>query len=120
MNGKMNVLAFSRVIVSGAFWLYMATSCSNDCSRNPQTMLGHWKSLQGRPDVTIARDSANYYAIVHHRITNGKQCPVRYPVVCTATNTYIQAASRILLTYSTKNKILFLSPGGKYCLLVSE
>lgn len=116
----MNLLAFSRIIVSGVFWLCVGTSCSNDCSRNPQTMLGRWKSLQGRADITINKDSGNYYAIVHHRITGGKLCPVRYPVVYTATATYIQAEGRILLTYSTKNKTLFLSPGGKYCLFVSE
>lgn len=115
----MNITVFNRVIISGVFALLLCSGCGSS-SRDPEVMLGHWKSLRDKPDITIMKDSLHYYAIVYHRLSKGEVCPVRYPLIYDAFSTYIQAEGRILMTYSNKNKTLFLSPGGKYCLLVLE
>lgn len=114
---KMQVL--SRIVSSGALLLLLCTGC-NDCSIDPEIMLGHWKSSREKPDLTIGKDSLEYYAIVHHRIKDGKECPIRYPLVYRGNVTYIEADSRIMLVYSKKDKTLFLSPGGEYSLSLSK
>lgn len=107
------------IINLGSFSLLLSTGCS-EYSINPDVMLGHWKSLQKKPDLTIGKDSAEYYAIVHHQITDGKECPIRYPLVHCGSFTYIKAGIRIVLVYSKEDNTLFLSPGGTYCLSVSK
>lgn len=119
MENKMKMQTLNRIIGSGTFLLLLFTGC-NDCSINPELMLGHWKSIQEMPDLTIGKDSLEYYAIVHHSVEDGKECPVRYPLVCSGHSTYIKAGSRIILVYSKKERTLFLSPGGQYTLSVSK
>lgn len=119
MEDKMKMQTLSRIISSGTFLLFLFTGC-NDCSINPEWMLGHWKSVQEKPGLTIGKDSLEYYAIVHHHTENGKECPIRYPLVYSGTSTYIKADNRIILVYSPKEKTLFLSPGGKYNLSSSK
>lgn len=76
---------------------------------------GCWQSMQGRPSLTLEKDSAGaYHAIVYHRTADGRTCPVTYPVVRNANGMYIQAEGRILICYSFEEKTLFLSPGGLF------
>lgn len=107
------------IINLGAFLLPLCTGCSK-YSINPEVMLGHWKSLQKKPDLTIGKDSVEYYAIVHHQIADGKECPIRYPLVYCGSSTCIKAGIRIVLVYSKGDRTLFLSPGGTYCRSASK
>lgn len=76
---------------------------------------GCWQSLQGRPSLTLEKDSVgNYHAIVHHRTADGRTCPVSYPLVRSTKGMYIQAEGRISVCYSSEDNILFLSPGGAF------
>lgn len=119
MEDRKKMPTLSRIISFGAFLLLLCMGCE-EYSINPEVMLGHWKSLQRKPDLTIGRDSAEYYAIIHHKLADGKECPVRYPLVTCGNSTYIKANSRILLVFSKVDTTLFLSPGGKYCLSGSK
>lgn len=119
MKNKMKMQTLSRIIGFGTFLLLLFTGC-DDCSINPELMLGHWRSVQKMPDLTIGKDSLEYYAIIHHHIEDGKECPIRYPLVYNANSTYIKADCRIILVYSKKEETLFLSPGGGYILSVSK
>lgn len=110
----------SGIVSLGTFLLFLCTGCNNDCSRNPSLMLGHWKSLDGKPDLTIDKDCLEYYVVVHHQLADERECPLRYPLVHWDNSTYIKAQSRIFLIYSKINKTLFLSPGGEYYLSPSE
>lgn len=118
MENKIKVHTVIRMVGCGALGLFLCTGCFDDYSRNPEVMLGHWKSLQEGPNVTIKRDSLEYYAIVYHRVAEGRECPVRYPLVYSHNSTYIKAECRIVLVYSKKMKTLFLSPGGIYYLSI--
>lgn len=84
--------------------------------RPPQDIpIGCWQSLQGRPSLTLKKDSAgNYCAIIHHRTADGRACPVAYPLVRGTYGLYIRAHVRILVSYTAGDGILFLSPGGAY------
>ncbi|RHJ91315.1 DUF3876 domain-containing protein [Parabacteroides bouchesdurhonensis] len=75
---------------------------------------GKWKSMQGRPSITILSTDSGYVAIVHHILANGKECAVAYPVRQTRYGNYIHAEGRIFISYRNKDKTLFLSPGGTY------
>lgn len=76
---------------------------------------GCWQSLQGRPSLTLEKDSTgNYRAIVHHRTSDGRTCPVAYPLVRGTYGMYIQAEGRIFVCYSSEDNTLFLSPGGVF------
>lgn len=119
MEIRKKIQTFSRIISFGVLLLLLCMGC-NEYSVNPEVMLGHWKSVRKMPELTIGRDSVEYYAIIHHKIADGKECPVRYPLVSCGNSTYIKAASRIILVYSKEDHTLFLSPGGKYCLSVSK
>ena len=110
----MNIKFISKIGSFGTILLFLCIGCNNDYSKNPDCMLGYWKSLYGKPDLTIDKDSLEYYVIVHHKVMNGKECSIRYPLVFCDNSSYIKAQSRILLVYSKKNKTLFLSPGGEY------
>lgn len=111
----MRMKLISQLVGSGIILLFLCVGCNNDCSRNPALMLGRWKSLEGKPDLTIGKDSTEYHAVVYHTANDGKECALRYPLVYQDNSTYIKAQSRIILIYSKKNKTLFLSPGGEYC-----
>lgn len=115
MKNEKKMHTINRIFISGTFLLLLCTGCNDDYSRNPENMLGGWTSLQGRSNVTISKDKLEYFAIVHHRITGGKECPVRYPIVYSDNSTYIKAGLRIIMVYSKKDQTLFLSPGGEYC-----
>lgn len=76
---------------------------------------GCWQSLQGRPSLTLEKDSiGNYRVIVHHRTADGRSCPVAYPLVRSTVGMYIRAERRIFVCYSSKDNTLFLSPGGAF------
>lgn len=76
---------------------------------------GCWESLQGRPSLTLEKDSTgDYQAIVHHRTADGRICPVAYPLVRRTNGMYIQAEGRIFVCYSAKDRTIFLSPGGLF------
>ncbi|WP_455664927.1 DUF3876 domain-containing protein [Phocaeicola sp.] len=119
MGNRMKMPTLSRIIAFGFILLPLCTGC-NDYSINPEAMLGNWKSSQKRPDLTIGKDSSEYYVIVHHLMADGKECPIRYRIVYCGKSTYIKAESRIIMVYSKKDSTLFLSPGGKYCLSISK
>lgn len=99
---------------------FFCMSCSYQDSNNPELMLGHWKSSLGRADLSIVKDSLEYYVVVYHRLFDDKICPVRYPIKHSHNSAYIQAEGRVLLTYSVRNKTLFLSPGGEYAPLIPK
>lgn len=89
--------------------LYMGCNVPHDIPE------GEWQSLQGRPSLTLKKDSiGKYKVIVHHKMANGRTCPISYPIIQNATGMYIQAEGRILICYSFKDSILFLSPGGRF------
>ena len=113
----MNMKLMSQIASLGTILLFLCIGCHNDYSKNPNCMLGNWKSLHGKPDLTINKDSLGYYVVVHHKIINGGECPLRYHLVYCDNSSYIKAQNRIFLIYSKKNKTLHLSPGGEYCRL---
>ena len=81
----------------------------------PDGMYGRWKSSAGRPDITLGTDSIGSFAIVHHRIYDGKICPVRYPLhLNSPTKGYIRAEGCILFYYDSLKCVLYFSPGGDY------
>lgn len=106
--------SISVILTWGVSLFFLCVGCNNDYSRNPDRMLGYWKSSHGKPALTIDKDSLEYYVIVHHKTANKKECSLRYPLVSWNNSTYIKAQTQILLVYSKKNKTLFLSPGGEY------
>ena len=63
-----------------AFIIPMFLSCQHSSVEMPDGMYGRWKSSTGRPDIILGTDSIGYFAIVHHRINDGRVCPVRYPL----------------------------------------
>lgn len=86
-----------------------------ECNISQDIPTGCWQSSQGKPSVTLKKDSAgNFQAIIHHHTANGHICPVVYPLVKDITGMYIQAEGRILVSYSPKDSTLFLSPGGVF------
>lgn len=100
-------------ILLAAALLYLYAGCNT-----PQDIpTGCWQSLQDRPSLTLEKDSVgNYRVIVHHRMPDGGVCPVAYHLVRGTNGMYIQAEGRILVYYSSKDNILFLSPGGTFYL----
>lgn len=92
-----------------------AICLSTSCSPPSDLPLGNWQSTQGRATLTILKDNlGNYQAIIHHQTAYGYTCPIVYPIVRKPYGIYIQAEGRIILTYSSENNTLFLSPGGRY------
>lgn len=106
--------SISVILTWGVSLFFLCVGCNNDYSRNPDLMLGHWINSHGKPDLTIDKDSLEYYVVVHHKTANKKECSLRYPLVNKDNSTYLKAQSQVLMIYSKKNKTLFLSPGGEY------
>lgn len=105
----------SMLLIAGSFFLVVGCNAPQDIP------IGDWQSEQGRSELTLKKDAAgDYRAIVHHRMSDGFVCPVAYPVCHGNNGMYIQAERRIYLSYSSKDSILFLSPGGVYHLIKQE
>lgn len=105
----------SMLLIVGSFFLVVGCNAPQDIPT------GDWQSLQGRSALTLEKDSTgDYRAIVHHRMADGLMCPMAYPVCHGNNGMYIQAERRIYLSYSSKDSILFLSPGGAYHLIKQE
>lgn len=101
-----------KKILSVAAVLLLCVGCHSPQGDIPT---GCWESLQGRPSLTLEKDSTgNYRAIVHHRTADGGTCPVAYPLVRSTDGMYIQAEGRIYVCYSLEDNTLFLSPGGMF------
>lgn len=85
------------------------------CTKQVAVPEGHWVSCQGKPSIHISiKENSEYTATVYHILSDSSLCPINYPIVRNATGVYIQAEGCILISYSTEDSILFLSPGGQY------
>lgn len=105
----------SMLLIAGSFFLVVGCNAPQDIPT------GDWQSVQGRSALTLEKDSTgDCRAIVHHRMADGLICPVAYPVCIGTSGIYIQAEGRIYLSYSSKDSILFVSPGGAYHLKKQE
>ena len=97
------------------FIIFVLLRCRPVRVQMPDGMYGRWKSSAGRPDITLGTDSIGSFAIVHHRIYDGKICPVRYPLhLNSPTKGYIRAEGCILFYYDSLKCVLYFSPGGDY------
>lgn len=54
------------------FIIFVLLGCRPVRVQMPDGMYGRWKSSAGRPDITLGTDSIGSFAIVHHRIYDGK------------------------------------------------
>lgn len=89
--------------------------CQNEPVKMPNELCGRWKSKRHLPDITLDSDSVGPYAIVYHQTSDGRICPIRYPLYLSSRNTgTIQAEGRIIIYYDSLEHTLLLSPGGDY------
>ena len=94
------------------FIIFVLLGCRPVRVQMPDGMYGR---SAGRPDITLGTDSIGSFAIVHHRIYDGKICPVRYPLhLNSPTKGYIRAEGCILFYYDSLKCVLYFSPGGDY------
>ena len=104
-----------RLFFYFVFIMPVFLSCRHSPVEMPDGMYGRWKSSTDRPDITLGTDSIGYFAIVHHRINDGRVCPVRYPLhLSSPTKGYIRAEGCILFYYDSLKHTLYFSPGGDY------
>lgn len=96
-------------------WVLTISLAMAGCQEKRDIPVGYWISERGRPDILITDEgNKKYTATVYHILSDNRRCPVKYPVILNSTGAYILAEGRILISYSSENDKLFLSPGGNY------